>query len=340
MELLKHQPKQHIVGRRFMSKKADGTSVFSWQAPSGRRSLARVRMLLSVFGEMSNISTNILDHSVRLAEKVSFRQKYLPNRLRHYSGQKRLAVLIHGYGQGRASFETMERVLSSPLFGIFPVASGYQPYSQDIRISAEQERERIEWILARTDVEQIIFIGHSQGGLVVRDLIQRQQFTEKVRNCIFLATPHMGTWAAVLGVVNRSVTASLGLFNKRFRVEGESSRQMIPGSQYLKKMNERPLPMGISYTNIYNYLDPLVWPAEYARLPYPEANNVLFMKIGHLQTLYDLQELEIILRALLEPKPEEEDFTSRIVGEAHLETRAIELEGEDGQYREVVASSG
>ena len=340
MELLKHQPKQHIVGRRFLSKKADGTSVFSWQAPSGRRSLARVRMLLSMFGEASNISTNILDHTVRLAERVSFRQKYLPNRLRHYSGQKRLAVLIHGYAQGRASFETMERVLSSPLFGIFPLSSGYQPYSQDIRVSAEQERERIEWILARTDVQEVIFIGHSQGGLVIRDLIQRQQFTENVRNCIFLATPHMGTWAATLGLLHGGFTATLGLINKRLRVEGESARQMIPGSRFLLKLNERPLPMGITYTNIYNYLDPLVWPAEYARLPYPEANNVLFMKIGHLQTLYDLQELEIILRSLMEPKPDDDDFTARIVGEAQLETRAIELEGEDGRYEEVVASSG
>ncbi len=341
MKVFSKQPRQHIVGRRWRSFRSDGTSVYRWQAPSGRRTLAGLRMLLSTFGEVSNVGTNVLDHAVRLVERVSFRQKYLPNRLRHYSGQKRVAVLFHGYGQGRAAFETMERVLSSPLFDVFPVSAGYQPYSQDIRISAEQERDRIEYILSHTDAKELVFIGHSQGGLVIRDLVQRQQFTENVKQCIFLATPHMGTWAALAGYAHGIATAALGLIHPKLKVEGESGRQMVPGSEYLRALNERPLPPSIAYTNVYNYIDPLVWPAQYARLPYPEAHNILVMKIGHLQTLYDLQELEIILRALMEPKPDVEDFSARIVGEAQLETRAIELDGDAAHtYEEVVASSG
>lgn len=338
MKMLKPQPKQHIVGRRWVGRPQDALNVFSWQTPSGRRTLAGVRMLLSTVGEVSNVGTNLLDHGIRAAEKLSFRQKYLPNRLRHYRGQKRVAILFHGYAQGRAAFETMERVLSSPLFGIFPVSAGYQPYSQDIRLSAEQERERIEWILSRTDAEELIFIGHSQGGLVIRDLIQRQQFVDRLTNCVFLATPHMGTWAGVAGHVHGVVTKIAGLLNKRLRVSGESGKQMIPGSEFLRSLNQRPLPEGVSFTNIYNYIDPLVWPAKYARLPYPEAHNVLVMKIGHLQTLYDLQELEIILRSLFEGHTEDADFTQRIVGQEQLETRAIELEGEEDTYEEVVAS--
>lgn len=321
-----------------MARRHDGTSVFSWQAPSGRRSLAGVRMLLSVFGEMTNIGTNVLDHTVRLAERLSFHQKYLPNRLRQYAGQKRMVVLLHGYAQGRACFETMERILSSPLFKMFPVSSGYQPYSQDIRISAEQERERIEYILARTDVKEVAFIGHSQGGLLIRDLLQRQQFTDRVKNCIFLATPHMGTWAAVLGYAHWLGTRVGGLALKRLRLEGESAFQMIPQSRYLRALNEMPLPPGISYTNIYNYIDPLVWPASFARLPYPEAHNILFLKIGHLQTLYDLQELELILRGLMFESEREPNFATELVGEESvLERRNIE--GESTVYEEVVASS-
>jgi triacylglycerol esterase/lipase EstA (alpha/beta hydrolase family) len=295
-------------------------------------------MLLSAFGELSNIGTNVLDHGVRLAERVSFGQKYLPNRLRHYAGQKRLAVLYHGYAQGRAAFEKMERYLSSPVFDIFPVASGYQPYSQDIRISAEQERERLEYILARTDVKRVALIGHSQGGLIIRDILQRQQYTENIRSCIFLGTPHMGTWAAVLGHVHRAATAVLGSLWGAAGIEGESGRQMIPGSRYLRSLNERDLPSGITYTNIYNYVDPLVWPASYARLPYAEAHNVLVMKIGHLQSLYDLQELDLILRSILLSGSDEKGFAARLVGDQTLlETRAIE--GETGSYDEVVASS-
>jgi len=321
-----------------MAKRPDGTSVFSWQAPSGRRTLADIRMLLSWFGEIANMSTNLIDHTVRLAERYSFRQKYLPNRLRQYRGEKRLAVLFHGYAQGRAAFETMERILWSPLFNYFPVASGYQPYSQDIRITAEQERERIEYILSRTDVEEVALIGHSQGGLVIRDIIQRQGYTTKVTHCITLATPHMGTWAALAGYLHLAGRSVLSTLTGRFRSHGESAFQMIPQSSYLRSLNERPLPPNISYTNIYNYLDPLVWPPSYARLPYPEAQNILVMKIGHLQMLYDLQELEIILRALMMGRPDESDFAAQVVGDARiLESR--DIEGETARYEELVASS-
>lgn len=338
MEMFNYPVRQTVVGRRWMAKRNDGTSVYSWQPPSGRRTLARVRMLLSFFGEMSNIGSNALDHAVRAVERVSFRQKYLPNRLRQYQGQQRLAVLFHGYGQGRAAYASMERVLSSPLFDIFPVASGYHPYSQDIRLSAEQERERIEYIQARTDVQEVFLIGHSQGGLVVRDLIQRLQYTEKVSHCVFLATPHMGTWAALAGKIHGVATAVAGTLFQRFRIEGESANQMIPGSSYLRALNERQLPDGIAYTNIYNYMDPLVWPPSYARLPYEQAHNILMMKIGHLQPLYDLQELELILRCLLMAGAEQLGFTERLVGDqALLETR--DIEGEMARYEEVVASS-
>jgi len=322
------------VGRRYGTE-PHGPNLFHWQSTSGRRTLAGVRMMLSTFGELSNIGTNLLDHALRATERLTFREKYLPNRLERYEGQKRLAVLFHGYFQGRAAFETMERVLSSPIFGIYPVSAGYQPYSQDIRKSAEQERSRIEYILSRTDVEEIIYIGHSQGGLVIRDLVQRQGFTDRLKHCVFLATPHMGTWAAVGGHVHRAATKALGMFSKRLRVEGESGRQMIPGSRFLETLNSMPLPSGASFTNIYNFIDPLVWPARFARLPYQEAHNVLVMKIGHLQTLYDLQELEIILRSILTPDPHEADFRARILCELGLlETR--EIEGDSERYEELV----
>ena len=58
--MLKHPLRQEIVGRRWMSKRSDGTSVYSWQPPSGRRTLATLRMALSIFGEVGNVGTNVL----------------------------------------------------------------------------------------------------------------------------------------------------------------------------------------------------------------------------------------------------------------------------------------
>jgi len=62
----------------------------------------------------------------------------------------------------------------------------------------------------------------------------------------------------------------------------------------------------VDYTSIYTYIDPVVWPSSNARLPYREANNILLRKIGHMQTLYDFQAIELILKTLIlgEPFPE------------------------------------
>ena len=121
-------------------------------------------------------------------------------------------------------------------------------------------------------------------------------------------------------------------------INSESAFQMLPGSKLLRSLNESPLPSGISYTNIYNYIDPLVWPPAYARLPYPEANNILIKKIGHLQPLYDVQELEIILRSLL---VEEEDDRKRglliLRDQDVIEERY--LSGMEKEYGEFVTSS-
>jgi hypothetical protein len=294
-------------------------------------------MLLTTFGEFSNIGTNLLDHGVRLAERIKFKQKYLPNRLKKYRGQKKLAILYHGYAQGRAAFETMERVLSSPLFGFFPITSGYQPYSQDIRVSAAEEVKQLERIRRETDAEEVYLIGHSQGGLLIREIIQGIGYTEDIKHCLFLGTPHMGTWAGLAGFAHQALVSTASYFLPRVKVKGESARQMIPGCKFLRTLNAKPLPSGISYTNIYNYIDPLVWPASYARLPYQEAHNVLMMKIGHLQMLYDLQELEIILRTLMEPDITGQKFMDLVLGDSALETRGIQIENTESQFEELVA---
>ena len=122
-------------------------------------------------------------------------------------------------------------------------------------------------------------------------------------------------------------------------VHGESAFQMLPGSPLLADLNRAPLPGGVDFLNLYNRLDPVVWPSRYARLPYREATNLLLKKVGHLQPLYDYQELDILLRALLTP-----------AGRAHSRFEDDVLEGQevlerrvmgtgDEQYEEIVTSA-
>jgi hypothetical protein len=106
----------------------------------------------------------------------------------------------------------------------------------------------------------------------------------------------------------------------------------------LRRLNERPLPAGVAHTNLYNAVDPLVWPHRFARLPYPEATNVLFRKIGHLHALYDLQELEVILRSILVPLGNTHDRSRVILQDQPLLEQRLH-KGTTAEYEEFVAGS-
>ncbi|MBN2359060.1 MAG: alpha/beta fold hydrolase [Deltaproteobacteria bacterium] len=305
------------AAQRAARKRVPKARVVVERALRDREALSKIRMALSLMSEAHNLAKNTLDHAVRMAEKVYFGQDYLDSRLAAYRGQKRAVFLYHGYLQGRPAFERFERLLDSALFDLFPIAAGYQPYSQDLRISAEYERRVIDRVLAATDLEEIYLVGHSQGGIIARYLLQ-ELAAPKVKRCVFLATPHRGTYAGLVGYPHRVATFCLSALPAFPNVSGESGLQLLPGSRFLDRLNSLDLPAGVEYTSIYNYIDPLLVPARYGRMPYPQAHNILMMKIGHYHALYDQQETEIVLRALVLGQSVFADFRKNILGGQEL----------------------
>ena len=114
-----------------------------------------------------------------------------------------------------------------------------------------------------SDNQKISAIGHSLGGLVVRDLLTK--VPEVFDNAIFLGTPHHGTKMAYL---NFFVPVC---------------RDMFPSSDYLLKLNSRALPDNIPILNLVSAYDQMVTPWESALLP--EGNNVknkIVYDVGHI----------------------------------------------------------
>jgi len=303
-----------------------------------RKELSNLRMATSVVGEGYYALKNVLDHTVNWSERAFYGEKYLPHKLKEYRGQKKIAFLLHGYLQGRSAFERLGRFLESDLFEIFTISLRGQPYSQDIRKTAEEEWDTIKYVLDHTDAEDVYLLGHSQGGLGARYMVQKLGGDSRVHRVITLSTPNQGTYAAAAGAFHRVFTATRGLMPGMTPVEGESGLQMIPGSGFLEELNAAPLPASVKWTSIYNQFDPLVWPPEYARLPYPEATNIRMRKIGHLHALYNEQVFEIILKSLLlkHPKGERID-TRKLVGRDVLERKRASRKGRD--YDEIITSS-
>ncbi len=289
---------------------------------------ANIRLLASGYAELYYIFQNFMDHIIDFGESNILGQKYLPVRMKEYKGQKKIAFIYHGYFQGTVGNERLERVLESELFNIFAISGTYQPYSQDIRKSAEYEMKILEWVIKNTNPEEVYLIGHSQGGLVARYMIQFLGADKFIKKAIFLSTPHKGTNFAYASDINKIFLESLRkLFRKIPRIEGESARQMRPNSSFIRELNGANLPTGVDYTSIYTYIDPVIFPSSNARLPYREANNILLRKIGHMQTLYDFQAIELILKTLLLDFGKKDNFihSSQLVEKRYIKTEKSEF---------------
>jgi pimeloyl-ACP methyl ester carboxylesterase len=147
----------------------------------------------------------------------------------------RPVLLIHGYLATRGSLHLMERNLARRghvvmSYKLGPINLG------DIRDSAGLIARKVESIVAQTGVTQVDIVGHSMGGLVGLYYLKRLGGRHRVRRLVLLGTPARGTWSALLGLI----TAPLGL----------ASLQLLPGSPFLRELQEMPLPDGVDVVSI------------------------------------------------------------------------------------------
>lgn len=114
-------------------------------------------------------------------------------------------------------------------------------------------------------------VGHSLGGLIIRYFVENIIDGEDIARATLIATPNQGTLVANLGW-------------------GESAKQMIPGSKFLTRLNQRDL--SIFYLNIFTLGDELVIPNQNAILP--GAFNICIPDKRHLSVLSDQRLYKLI----------------------------------------------
>jgi pimeloyl-ACP methyl ester carboxylesterase len=190
-------------------------------------------------------------------------------------------LLIHGYLATRGSLHLLEQrlvergliVMSYPLG---PVNLG------DIRDSAGLIARKVESIVAQTGILRVDIVGHSMGGLVALDYLKRLGGRHRVRRLVLLGTPAQGTWSALLGLV----TAPLGM----------ASLQLLPGSQFLRELAERPLPAGAEVVSIGAGRD---WLAPVASTVLDGVRNIT-LPTGHSGLLVDGEVADVVADLLLQ----------------------------------------
>jgi hypothetical protein len=161
----------------------------------------------------------------------------------------------------------------------------------DLRRSARRLRQLLEQVHAQHPGVPVDLIAHSQGGLVARQALAFEFDPDdhrlpRVANLVTLATPHQGAdLATALAMLGHtwSGKALQAAWQQAFPDEvdprGMSLRQMAEKSEFLDRLNARPLPPGVRATSIGARGDLLV-PS--ARSHLPGGNNVVVSVPGIL----------------------------------------------------------
>lgn len=179
-------------------------------------------------------------------------------------GESEPVILVPGFsGQDWVYWNVFRRRLERDGFPVYAVTFPGLGL-QDLETSGDTLEARIEEVREATGADRVNLVGHSLGGLVIREVVQRRDVREPVAACATLGTPHQGTLTSLVALVR------------------PACRQMMPGSPYLRELAEHPVE--VPFVNVYASPDSLVVPHGNARLP--AAQNHRIRLGGHWGLLF------------------------------------------------------
>lgn len=150
------------------------------------------------------------------------------------------------------------------------------PNDQAIAASAAQLLDALRDLRSR-GVERVQIVAHSMGGLLARDALTRddgyagdasmRDGLPAVTSLIMVGTPNKGSHLArfqpvaearehALRATRGNPTEGAGLVGSSRDGGGEAARDLAVGSEFLRALNARPLPVGLRITTISGTLSP------------------------------------------------------------------------------------
>jgi pimeloyl-ACP methyl ester carboxylesterase len=259
--------------------------------------LARVKELGRDVAD--NVAGNVADSA---DSAVYLRQLFRGNRAPHAQRDDEVAksgqppvLLIHGYLATRGSLHLFEQHLADRGHIVISYPLGFPVNMRDIRDSAGLIARKVESIVAQTGVTSIDVVGHSMGGLVGLYYLKRLGGRHRVRRLIMMGTPTQGTWSALLGLV----TAPFG----------RASLQLLPGSPFLRDLEEMPLPRGVEVIAIGAIRD---WLAPLSTTVLDGVRHIA-VATGHSGLLVDAEVARIVADLLDAPAPASADVSASAV---------------------------
>ncbi|MFO7766966.1 MAG: alpha/beta fold hydrolase [Pelovirga sp.] len=144
-------------------------------------------------------------------------------------------------------------------------------------VLSELLAKKIDELRHRLGVNKVHLIGHSMGGIIARNYVQRRGGQDKVERLIFLGTPHHGSKLTPFSFM------PLG-------------KLLIPGSDFLTRLNSEPPPTQVQVSNIYTFKDNMVLPNSSAQLDW--GSQVQLDNMGHTSLIYRAAAVDATVAAL------------------------------------------
>jgi triacylglycerol lipase len=209
---------------------------------------------------------------------------------RDYRDFQHHVLLLHGFFQTRAIFNTLEERLRSDGFGVISLNLGGflgRFNSLAVDVLAQRVGEKIERICSEHDIDGVHVIGHSKGGLLARRWVQHLGGVKRVKSVVTLGTPHHGTPTAWVGYALGLATFS------------PNPKELRPNSALVRALAQDRLPAHIPFTSVYSRHD-LVCPW-WSSIVTPEpgethVRNIEVIGVGHSALCWD----PVVYRAIIE----------------------------------------
>lgn len=173
-------------------------------------------------------------------------------------------ILLPGaFGQELVYWNVWEYLLEKDGFHVYPTSFPRFTMS-DLTMSAKLLADKVQEVKAVEDVERVVLVGHSMGGLIARHYLTRLEGHLHVSRLVCLGVPHHGTWFGATAPILRS------------------TRQVMPGSDFLTELNEADRGHGnVPILNIWSPYDGVVIPARSSLLERPGVVNRALPFAGH-----------------------------------------------------------